>query len=279
MKTHIWLTCFFVTVLAPGFLSAQQVATGTPSFGSFGGGPFDVVNLGNLNVHIAIPILHKAGRGIPFTYDLRYESSVWTPLTSGGTTRGALLRIGAGAVLRKWNLGTSPIHRTCSTALKKMETKSHTRSTLTMPITIRSGFLIGLISRQPLPRTSPPLESPRMPQELLTTGGLHHERSDEHDQLCRVSCGDDTHRPVNVTNGAGSKIDANGNEITTDGNGNFYDTLSSLAVLSVSGAGTPSSPMQYQYTGPSGSAKFKVKYTQYTVKTGFGVSGVVEYVL
>src|SRR2546429_4667472 len=74
------LTCCLL-ILA-GTASAQ-VATGTPKFNSFGGGPFDTVNLGNLNVHFSIPILHKAGR-IPFRYDLSYESSVWRPVTVSG---------------------------------------------------------------------------------------------------------------------------------------------------------------------------------------------------
>jgi YD repeat-containing protein len=63
--------------------ASSQVATGTPPFTSLGGGPFDSVNLGNLNVHFAVPIVHKAGRGMPFTYDFSYDSSIWYP--SGGT--------------------------------------------------------------------------------------------------------------------------------------------------------------------------------------------------
>jgi hypothetical protein len=39
-----------------------QVQTGTPPFGSFGGGP-DVINNANLNAHLTIPIVHKLGRG------------------------------------------------------------------------------------------------------------------------------------------------------------------------------------------------------------------------
>ncbi len=55
-----------------------QVATGTAPFNSFGGGPFDAVNLGNLNVHFSIPVFHKAGRaGYNFTYDLSYDGAVW----------------------------------------------------------------------------------------------------------------------------------------------------------------------------------------------------------
>lgn len=55
-----------------------QVATGTPPFGSFSGGP-DVVNNANLNVHLAIPVMNKAGRGMPFYYILTNDSSVWYP--------------------------------------------------------------------------------------------------------------------------------------------------------------------------------------------------------
>src|SRR5262249_48140136 len=62
------------------------VSLGTTKFGSFGGGPFDAVNLGNLNVHFSIPVRHKAGRGMPFTYDVVYDSSVWTWANVNGTS-------------------------------------------------------------------------------------------------------------------------------------------------------------------------------------------------
>jgi hypothetical protein len=47
-----WGIC--AAMLATGIVPAQ-VAIGTPPFGSFGGGPFDTVNLGNLDVHFVIP--------------------------------------------------------------------------------------------------------------------------------------------------------------------------------------------------------------------------------
>src|SRR5713226_6561704 len=80
--------CFFLlftaslTFLLPA--SAQKPpATGTPPFGSFGGGP-DIINLADLNSHITVPVLHKSGRsGFNFTYDLSYDTSVWTKVTSG----------------------------------------------------------------------------------------------------------------------------------------------------------------------------------------------------
>ena len=65
--------------------SRSQATTGTPPFGSFGGGP-DVVNLSNLNAHLSIPILHKKGRMTDFGYNLAYDTSVWYPSVSGSTT-------------------------------------------------------------------------------------------------------------------------------------------------------------------------------------------------
>src|SRR5207245_7373239 len=65
-------------------LGRAQVATGTPPFGSFSGGP-DIVNNGNLNVHFEIPVLVKAGRGMPLRYMLTYDSSVWTPSNNSWT--------------------------------------------------------------------------------------------------------------------------------------------------------------------------------------------------
>jgi hypothetical protein len=73
-------------------ISFAQVATGTPPFSSFGGGPFDTINLGNLNAHFSIPVLSKAGRGVPFSYSLGYDSSVWYPVTSNGITSWGYLR-------------------------------------------------------------------------------------------------------------------------------------------------------------------------------------------
>jgi len=73
-----------VVLLGITGFSLSQVKTGTPPFGSFGGGPFDAINLGNLNVHFAVPIIHKAGRGLPLNYDLSFDSSVWYPVGVSG---------------------------------------------------------------------------------------------------------------------------------------------------------------------------------------------------
>jgi hypothetical protein len=88
MKVINWIGRFLIGVmlLLGSLCHAQQNATGRQNFGSFSGGP-DIINLGNLNVHLDVPVLHRQGRGIPFIFDLTYDSaSVWTPVTNGSTT-------------------------------------------------------------------------------------------------------------------------------------------------------------------------------------------------
>lgn len=82
------LLLFIFLSLAAGDALAQgaPVITGTPPFSVSGGGPVDAIDLGNLNSHITIPIFHKAGRGLPFDFDVTYDTSIWYPVTSNGTT-------------------------------------------------------------------------------------------------------------------------------------------------------------------------------------------------
>src|SRR5437016_4265827 len=68
------------------FSAAQQPTTGLPPLGSFAGGPFDTLNLANLDVHFSIPIFSRSGRGIPFSFALSYDSLVWVPLGSQSST-------------------------------------------------------------------------------------------------------------------------------------------------------------------------------------------------
>src|ERR1700719_1396744 len=64
-------------------IASGQVATGFPPFAPFSGGP-DIVNLANGNVHIIIPVFSRSGRGMPFSYALQYDSSIWSPYDGGG---------------------------------------------------------------------------------------------------------------------------------------------------------------------------------------------------
>ena len=62
----VGVACFVAVV--PN--ATAQVKAGIQPFNSYGGGPFDKVNLANLNVHFDIPVTSKGGRGAAFTYAL-----------------------------------------------------------------------------------------------------------------------------------------------------------------------------------------------------------------
>src|ERR1041385_963610 len=74
-----------------------------------------------------------------------------------------------------------------------------------------------------------------------------------------------------------SVTDNNGNILTADTSGNFFDTLGNAA-LSITGTGTPTDPVIYTYTDSSGAAAhYTIKYTNFTIQTAFGCSGITEY--
>lgn len=57
-------------------------ATGGAQFSSSLSDPIDTIDLGSLDVHLAVPIKHKAGRGLDFDYGLTYDSNFWQIYTA-----------------------------------------------------------------------------------------------------------------------------------------------------------------------------------------------------
>ena len=71
--------------LCPYLLSlAAQAQTGLYAYGSFDNVGFDTIDRGSLNVHFAIPVVTKPGRGIGFSYQLVYDGLVWSPANAAG---------------------------------------------------------------------------------------------------------------------------------------------------------------------------------------------------
>jgi RHS repeat-associated protein len=56
---------------------AQAIGTGFPLFNSFARHEVDIINEGNLNVHLEIPIFAKSGRGLPVNYVISYDTLNW----------------------------------------------------------------------------------------------------------------------------------------------------------------------------------------------------------
>jgi RHS repeat-associated protein len=258
--------------------AAQGPATGTPALGSFGGDP-DIINLANLNSHITIPVLHKPGRGNDFIYDLSYDSSVWSPVTSGGTSWQPIQNFGWRASLeagfgyiQRILLAPTPcpapnqgnIATNFAWFYKDSKGISHSFGT-TREVDVPCGSL-----------TTTSLSS-----VVATDGsGYTFSATGSIRQGLFSSAGQAIGVPVNTPgSGSATLTDRNGNQITVNSSGQFFDTLSATTpVLTVTGSGTSASPMIFSYTAPSGaSAQYKVNYTNYTIGTNFGVSGISEY--
>lgn len=269
---------FHVITLATALLASTvamnaQVATGAPPFSTIEGGPFDGVNLGNLNVHFSVPILHKAGRGISFAFDLGYDNSVWTPVTSGGVT--------SWRPVLNWGWSGSISSGTGFVSFNETDT---------FPIpNCQKTTYSGYVYHDSLGATHPFNGSAVWEFGIgghSCTGfftGFTNTASDGSGYTLTISnfsgtgplkskSGTLITTPFNQTGGTTSGIvDANGNEVTANTSNQFFDTLSSTsAVLSTSGSGTPASPVNYQYTSPAGSKQYSAIYTAYTVQTNFG---------
>jgi RHS repeat-associated protein len=274
------LRCWVISaILLVAVTAVAQVSTGTTPLGSFSSGP-DVINLGNLNMHFAVPVISKPGRGTPFDYILSFDSSVWTPLASGGTS--------------SWQPTTNWGWR----AITEAATGYISRQRLTVQCVLDPG------TEYVPPRPPRYINEPQWVNYQyhdpfgITHAGFNNIAGgcvgdiDPSDSTSTDSAGltlNTGTSPATVTTpsgsifaapldsgtGAATKTERNGNQITTTTGNTFTDTLG-MTALSVSG-GAPS-PLVLTYTTSSGTpASVTVNYSAYTVQTAFGCSGVSEY--
>jgi RHS repeat-associated protein len=277
--TRYFVLTGFLTLTITAHLATGQVSTGTPPYGSFGGGSFDTINLGNLNVHFSIPVLNKAGRGMPFTYDLLYDSSLWTPVTSNGVTQWDASVTWGWTSTSFWE-GYLVSKRTItetSCPPPKTGKLEEVRFSWTYidglgtphPFQGQTGDDSGCGSTQWIDGTLPATDDSGYSVTVVTEDGT---------ETVTDRSGRTISPPVNTQSGDSTTTDDNGNQISANTSGQYFDTLSSTTpVLTVAGSGTPSSPVTFTYTGPVGSEDYQVNYEQYTVATNFGVSGITEY--
>jgi len=265
--------------------------TGTPPFGSFGGGP-EVINLANLNVHWDVPVLAKAGRGgFNFTYDLSYDSSVW----AGGVSSGSSLWYPVGnwgwRGITEASMGylsyTSSMHLSCE--IWNPDDRRYDKYFYYLYNFNGYGDPFGI--PHPLNVTleddetggncpnNPPPNIPSYATGAISDGSgygysLQAPALSGFEYIYPTS-GGAIQPPLSRFAVAANNTDRNGNQITVNSSGQFFDTLSStVPVLTVSG----SSPMTFTYTAPSGAnASYTMKYTAYTVKTNFGCPNISEY--
>src|SRR3989441_234654 len=272
-----------LVVLVGSAQAPAQVATGTPPFGSFSGGP-DVVNNANLNVHVSIPVRVKAGRGIPFTYTLSYDSSVWFPVgVSGSQVWTPVTNWGWRAITEAavGYISYDTKTRACRDQYGELyQGIVYKNWAYYDSFGVKHGFILSLDDEQSLcyPAT---LEGTVLATDGsgYTLSAFSYASPPGGDITARS--GDNINAPLQSGSGSGTAYDTNGNWInasTLSGTTTFTDTLGTT-VLTVSGLGTPTSPLIFKYTNPLGGlSSFTMKYSPNTVKTNFvGCSGISQY--
>jgi RHS repeat-associated protein len=240
-----------------------------------------VIDLANLNVHLDIPVVNKAGRGgMNFTYDLNYDSSVWYPVGASGS--------------QVW----TPVSNWGWRGVTEIETGYVSYSSVTTPWCLHAGEYYGqqITDSNWVYHDQFGISHPFIGEVIITEGApaycngsttnLHATSADGSGAVLTTSGGNGVitytngqvvTAPINTTAGAASMTDRNGNIISVNSSGVFTDTLN-VSALTAAGSGTAASPVTFTYKAPSGaSPEYKMNYTAYNIKTNFGCTGITEY--
>ena len=265
-------------ILAFFFSSAMlgQVATGSYTYGTFDNFGFDTINVGNLNVHFSLPVLQKTGRGLPFYYNLSYDSSVFYPATINGVNSWEPVQnfgwrgdteIVSGYVSYSQNVtvrGACTVIRNGQFVYHDTFGTSHPFNGVDEEI-IPSGS--GTCSTQEPPTGLTAIATDGSGYTIVVTGLAG--------AALTAASGKQIIVPTQEGTGAATLTDTNGNQVSVNSSGAFKDTTGNT-VLTVSG--NAPNPKTFTYTDTNGNPqKVQVNYVSYTVQTAFAISGVGEY--
>lgn len=272
IRRQLRIVVLLVLALVAAVAAASaQVATGTPPFGSFSGGP-DIINNANLNVHISIPIMNKAGRQLPFAYTLSYDNSVWYPVTSGSN------QIWTPVLTWGWR-GITEVETGYISYYSGTGSCFENGSTHYFTVYGGWAFHDSFGARHPYyfvvsnASANGCSHGPAYSASATSSDGSGYTISANAGPSATIKSrsGLSVLAPLQSPSGSGSYTDRNGNKITASVSSTttFTDTLGTTA-LTVSGNGTQSSPRVLTYTGPQGSTSAQMTYTTKSVKTNFG---------
>ena len=238
-----------------------QVQTGIYPYGSFDNLGVDSIDRGSLNVHFSIPVVNKQGRGLPFQYELVYDSLVWTPVSSTGAQVWTPA-VGFGLHGQLYE-GFEGYLSYFTDNIKCYESGGGFTYT---PVNSNYVYHDPFGVSHPLPYTI------NYCTEGVTGSGKPSVDGSgySYNGVSVVSKdGKQINAPANSQTAGGNITDTNGNYISNNGNGTFTDTLGTTG-LTITGSGTASSPRVFTYSTPTGTANVTVTYKTYTVRTNFG---------
>lgn len=281
-----------LSVLALVFsVSVSAQITGLYSFGSFDNRGFDSVNIGNLNIHFSIPIVSKPGRGMPFYYNLSYDSLIWSPVNTTGTTTWAPTQSFGWLADTATVTGYVTYEVEDDPEIYTYSVNGHMYSLdctnyIYQPFVYIDIFgvshtFIGQTGDNSQCHGKTGINKPSFTATAIDGSGYKISVTNYTNVAITGPTGRTFLPPVNITGGGGEVTDSNGNQITTNGNGVFTDTLGTTA-LTVGGNGAANSPHTLTYNvaqqaDSSTTATATVSYATYNVQTNFGCSGIAEY--
>jgi RHS repeat-associated protein len=238
----------------------QTALSGTPPFNTISSNGIDSVNLGNLNVHLNIPIYSRAGRGMPFNFSLTYDSNFWR---KSGQSWSPTQSFGWGTS----NLGSVTYDPVQGSLCPAPSGNIHETNLTNFVYTDPNG-------------TPHAMNGTAVNGSMCDTIYVRSSTGSAKDgsgfSLWFIPNADGTQSwyvtdPAGTVYSSGGLIqDRNGNQIGT-GNTNV-DTLGTTVLTK---SGTPPS-VSYTYSAPGGSKSVVVTYLSHTIRTNFGGSYVVN---
>src|SRR5271157_2730664 len=264
-----WCLGYLFLAVVSATPAAAQVATGYPVYGSFGGGSFDTVDNANLNVHIEIPVVNKAGRGMLFAAKLTYDNSVWTPVGASGAQTWNPASGWGWNTITSGSMGTL---QTQSTSTYCINDEKFYHNYTFGPYIDPSGTSHNVFVQTRTGDSSCGVGAITGGTSVATDGsGYTLVVTNTTSSTVYTRSGININLPYGYT-----VTDPNGNSFSQSG-ASFIDTLG-MTVLTQSGSGTPSSPYTFAYYNPAGTqSSITENYTQETVETNFGCSGIGDY--
>ncbi len=254
------LICSIAFIFIGVIQMQAQVATGTPPFGSFAGGP-DNIDLANINIHWVFPITGKAGRGLPFHYAITFDNSLWKVVSVNGQNTWQMVNGTMGWQWQTQALSGYVTYDTTSCVYSNWvyhdpAGTAHTFSSLAVNPSGCSGVHYGTAIADDGSGYQIAVNTSSTPVATVYP-----------------SSGGSITPPLQNPTGGAQIIDDNGNFIVTNDGLSFTDTTGNN-VLTIN-----SSYTSYTYPAPppGGSKTISVGYTNYNVQTNFGCSGIAEY--
>jgi RHS repeat-associated protein len=240
-----------------------QVGTGMYPHGTFDNKGFDTIDVGDLNLHLTLPVLSKTGRGLPFAYSVSYDGSVWHPSGTAWAHDANFGWTGLTIANLTGYITYSTVQRRCfmETQYVYYYVENNWQFHDSSGKTHNFG---GSVQDGTAGCATEPYEW------IYTTtdgSGLTIDATFGDASITTVS-GTGLGAPLNVNSGAGVMTDPNGNEVSVDSSGHYMDTTGNVVLTAAGGA---PNPLTFTYTDSNGHSQvITVNYRTYTIQTAFG---------